>query len=165
MMRAEADAPDVTSTPGRLPPMTPSTPMDPTDLQTRTRAILDVPLNRHLGLVFDGVDDGVARAHFVATPATLAFGGVHGGVLYALTDAVCMLALLPALDASQHAVTHDLYVSVMRPVPTGAVCCLSARVLRLGRTLAFLEATAEVEGRIVASGRVTKSIVAARALS
>jgi uncharacterized protein (TIGR00369 family) len=139
--------------------------MTTTDLHARSRAILEVALNHHLGLVFDGIVDGVARAHFVATPATLAFGGVHGGVLYALTDAVCMLALLPALDPSQHAVTHDLYVSVMRPVPPGAVCRLSARVLRHGRTLAFLESTAEVDGKIVASGRVTKSIVGARAPS
>jgi len=136
--------------------------MNSTELQARNRAILDVPLNRHLGLVFDGIVEGVAHAHFVATPETLAFGGVHGGVLYTLTDAVCMLALLPLLDASHHAVTHDLYVSVMRPVPAGSVCRLTARVLRHGRTLAFIEATAEVDGRMVASGRVTKSITAAR---
>jgi len=137
--------------------------MTSTDLQSRYRAILEIPLHRHLGLVFDGAEDGVARAHFDATPEALAFGGLHGGVLYTLADAVCMLALLPSLDPSQHAVTHDLYVSVMRPVPAGARCELTARVLKLGRSLAFLEATAEVDNRIVASARITKSITDARA--
>ena len=136
--------------------------MNASDLRSRYRAVLDVPLNRHLGLVFDGGEDGAARAHFEVGPELLAFGGLHGGVLCTLMDAVCMLALLPSLDPSRHAVTHDIYVSVMRSVPAGTCCRLTARVLKLGRTLAFLEAAAEADGKIVASARVTKSLTQTR---
>lgn len=132
----------------------------PADLADRVRVLLDVPLNRALGLAFDGHDAGVAHAHFDAGDLHAAFGGTHGGVLYALLDAVAMLALLPALGAGQHAVTHDLHVSMMRPVPPGARCRLEGRVARKGRTLAFIDATAWVGDQLVASARVTKSLTA-----
>ena len=134
------------------------------ELQRRRQAILDVPLNRHLGLFIDQdhqeTGDGVAHACFDVMPHHLAFGGLHGGVLYALMDAVSMLALLPTLTPAQHAVTHDLHASMMRSVAPGARCRLSAQVIRQGRTLAFIEAKACVDGAVVASARVTKSITA-----
>ena len=130
----------------------------PADLAARVRAILDVPLHRHLGLTFDGHEPGVAHAHFDAGAAHEAFGGIHGGVLYALLDAVCMLALLPTLPGGRHAVTHDLHVSMMRPVRPGALCRLEGRVARAGRTLAFIDGIARVDGQVVASARVTKSL-------
>ena len=132
------------------------------DLAPRVQAILDVPLHRHLGLVFDGHENGAALAHFDVGPAHVALGGLHGGVLYALFDAVAMLALLPSLDASRHAVTHDLHVSMLSPVPAGARCRLEARVVRLGRSLAFLDAAAKLDDRLVATARVTKSLTGPR---
>lgn len=128
------------------------------DLSARNRAVLDVPLNAHLGLVFERCEGGVAHAYFDMKPHHLGFGSVHAGVLYALMDAVGMLALLPSLKASQHAVTHDLHVSVMRPVPAGARCRLTASVVRQGRTLAFMEVAARVDDAVVATARVTKSL-------
>lgn len=130
------------------------------EMHPRQRAVLDVPLNRHLGIVFDGTADGVAKSHFIGTPAMGAFDGqLHGGVLSVLFEAAAFLALAPLLQDSQHAVTHDLHVSLMRPVPIGARCDLSARVMRSGRTLVFLEVSAYVDGKLVASARITKSIV------
>lgn len=138
--------------------------MIPSELQGRCQAILDVPLNRHLGLFIEPeheeTGDGMAHAAFDVMPHHLAFGGLHGGVLYALMDAVSMLALLPTLSPAQHAVTHDLHASMMRSVAPGARCRLSAQVIRQGRTLAFIEASARVDGAVVASARVTKSITA-----
>ena len=119
-------------------------------LLKRQRAVLDIPLNRHLGIVFDGSVDGIAKSHFQSTPELATFDGqLHGGALSVLL-----------LQETQHAVTHDLHVSLMRPVPTGARCDLEARVVRSGRTLAFIEVSAYVEGKQVASARITKSIIA-----
>ncbi|MNT61416.1 Thioesterase superfamily protein [compost metagenome] len=130
-------------------------------MQTRSRidAILEVPLNRYMGLIFDGGGDGTAQAHFDVGPEHLAFGGLHAGVLYSLMEATCLFSLLDSLDSSEHAVTHDLHASVMRPVPAGTRCELTAQVIRRGRMLAFIEAKAEVGGKVVAAVRVTKSIV------
>lgn len=133
--------------------------MNPSDLPARVQALLDVALNHHLGLVFDRHETHTAHAHFDMGPQHLAFGGLHGGALYVLLDAVCLLALLPALAPGQHAVTHDLHISMMRPVAAGAHCQLTARVIKLGRSLAFLEASATVNGQVVASARITKSLI------
>lgn len=130
-------------------------------LLPRQRAVLDIPLNRHLGIVFDGSVDGVAKSHFQSTPELATFDGqLHGGALSVLFEVAAFLALAPLLQETQHAVTHDLHVSLMRPVPTGARCDLEARVVRSGRTLAFIEVSAYVEGKQVASARITKSIIA-----
>lgn len=132
--------------------------MKPIDPSVRSQAVLDVPLNSHLGLVFEGCTDGVAHAYFDVKPHHIGFGSVHAGALYALMDAVGMLALLPTLKASQHAVTHDLHVSVMRPVPADTRCRMTGAVVRQGRTLAFMEVTARVNDAVVATARVTKSL-------
>lgn len=129
----------------------------------RHQAILDVPLHRHLGLVYEDSADGVANAWFDVGPQLVAFGGLHGGVHYLLMDAVAMLALLPLLEPDQHAVTHDLHASVIRPVAPGARVRLCGRVVRRGRNLAFIDVTAQVDGEVVASARVTKSLTSHRA--
>ncbi len=130
-------------------------------LLPRQRAVLDIPLNRHLGIVFDGSVDGIAKSHFQSTLELATFDGqLHGGALSVLFEVAAFLALAPLLEETQHAVTHDLHVSLMRPVPTGARCDLEAHVVRFGRTLAFLEVRAYVEGKQVASARITKSIIA-----
>jgi uncharacterized protein (TIGR00369 family) len=127
----------------------------------RQRAVLNIPLNRHLGIVFDGCVDGIAKSHFQSTPELATFDGqLHGGALSVLFEVAAFLALAPLLQDSQHAVTHDLHVSLMRPVPTGVRCDLSAHVVRSGRSLAFIEVSAHVEGKQVASARITKSIIA-----
>lgn len=132
-----------------------------TQILERQRAVLDLPLNRHLGIVFDGIVDGVAKSHFYSTPELATFGGtLHGGALSTLCEVAGFLALLPMLDDSQHAVTHDIHVSLMRAVPADTRCDLSGSVLRLGRTLAFIEVHAHVADKLVASARITKSIIA-----
>ena len=133
---------------------------DLTEILARQRAVLDIPLNQHLGIVYDGTVNGKAQLHFFSTPELASFGGqLHGGVLSTLFEVAGFLALVPLLKASQHAVTHDLHVSLMRPVPTGARCNLSAHVARFGKTLAFIEVSAYVEDKLVASARITKSII------
>jgi len=128
----------------------------------RQQAILEVALHRHLGLEFEACADGQASASFVVGPQHAAFGGLHGGVLYALMDAVAMLALLTRLGAQQHAVTHDLHVSVMRGAAPGDRVVLEGRIARLGRSVAFVDVAASVCDTVIATARVTKSLVSPR---
>lgn len=127
----------------------------------RDEVVLAIPLNRQLGLTFEGRGADGTVTRFAVTEDLGAFGGLHGGALYTLLDATCLLALLPLLGKSEHAVTHDLHVSVMRAAPVGSTVCITGRVVRRGKQLAFLEARAECDGKLVAAARVTKSIVAA----
>jgi hypothetical protein len=62
----------------------------------------------------------------------------------------------------QHAVTHDLTVSLIRPVPADARVDVIGSVLRRGRAVAFLRAEATVDGAVVAAAQVTLSVVALR---
>jgi uncharacterized protein (TIGR00369 family) len=129
----------------------------------RQQVLLDFALHRHLGLAFETSADGTASAGFVVGPQHVAFGGLHGGVLYALMDAVGMLALLTRLAPEHHAVTHDLHVSVMRGAALGDRVVLAAQVARLGRSLAFVDVAARVGETVIATARVTKSVVVPKA--
>lgn len=132
--------------------------MDPTR-SARDEVVLQVPFNVDLGFHFDGREDGWSHAHFFADGRKTAFMGLHAGVLYSLLDVNALLAAAPQLGDAEHAVTHDIHVSFMKGVPTGARCDLKARVMRKGRTLVFIESLAEVDGKLVASAQITKSIV------
>ena len=129
------------------------------DLMPRQLKVLELAFNRQLGIVYDGVAGSTTKSHFLITPELATFDGyLHGGVLSAVFEVAGFLALVPHLADTQHAVTHDLHVSFMRSIPTGARCELLASVSRLGRTLAFLEVTAYVDSKLVASARITKSV-------
>lgn len=129
---------------------------------TRVARVVGAPLNRALGLELVQAGDGRALARFRAEGITLGLGGTaHAGSLYAMLDVVAFLALVPELGADEHAVTHDFHASLLRPLPEGAVCELHGRVVRRGRAVAFLDSEARVGDRLIATGRVTKSIVPA----
>lgn len=120
----------------------------------------EIPLHDFLGLEIVRAEPGRGEARIVVSKATTNIAGVlHGGVLYALLDAVCYLGVVPLLAADENAVTHDLHVSVMRSVKVGAIVELTGLVRRRGRTVVFADGEASVNGRIVATARVTKSIV------
>ncbi len=127
---------------------------------TRVRAILDIPLHRFLGVAL--LDEGNPPAGIsfpVGEAAQNQAALLHGGVVTALLDVASYLALLPHLDDAEHAVTHDVSVSLLRPVGPDETVALVGEVLRRGRAVAFLRAEASVNGRAVAAAQVTKSVV------
>lgn len=133
----------------------------PADSAARVRAVLDIPLNQFLGMQLRDAADASAGLWFpVAPPAQNQASVLHGGVVTTLLDTACYLALLPQLAEHEHAVTHDLAASLLRPVGAGRRVDVVGTVLRRGRTVAFLRAEAMVDGDVVAAAQVTKSIVA-----
>lgn len=80
---------------------------------------------------------------------------LHGGVVTTLLDTACYLALLPHLSAAEHAVTHDLTVTLLRPVSADRRVDVTGTVLRRGRAVAFVRAEASVDGVVVAAAQVT----------
>jgi len=127
----------------------------------RVAAVLAIPLHRFVGVE---LLDPAAPEKGIAFPVGLSAQNqaqlLHGGVVTALLDVACFLALLPQLGADQHAVTHDLSVSLLRPVSADSRVELTGQVLRLGRAVAFLRAEAHVDGRLVATAQVTKTVLA-----
>ncbi|MGY1736076.1 PaaI family thioesterase [Geodermatophilus sp. SYSU D00684] len=128
----------------------------------RVQAVLDIPLHRHLGMQLRDPADPTAGIWFpVGAAAQNQAALLHGGVVYTFLDVAAFLSLLPSLGDGEHAVTHDLTASLLRPVRAGARVDVTGSVLRRGRAVAFLRAEATVDGALVASAQVTKTIVPA----
>ena len=131
-----------------------------TETAARVRAVLDIPLNRFLGIQLRDPTDPAAGLWFPVGPSAQNQAGVlHGGVVTTLLDTASYLALLPRLSDTEHAVTHDQTVSLLRPVAADARVDVTATVLRRGRAVAFMRAEAVVDGELVATAQVTKSVV------
>lgn len=129
-------------------------------LSQRLDQVQAQPLHRVLGIGAITATDG--RASFdltVGTHSANPRGALHGGVIYALCDVAAYAALLSLLADDEDAVTHDLHVSLLRPAQTGECVQFSAQVLRRGRSLAFIDAQALRGDTLLASARVTKSIL------
>ena len=126
-------------------------------------AVLDIALNRFLGVRLRDPADPAAGLWFPVGPSAQNQAGVlHGGVVTTLLDTASYLALLPRLSDTEHAVTHDQTVSLLRPVAADARVDVTATVLRRGRAVAFMRAEAVVDGELVATAQVTKSVVRLR---
>lgn len=126
-------------------------------------AVLDIPLNRFLGMQLRNAAEPSEGIWFPVGPSAQNQAGVlHGGVVTTLLDTACYLALLPQLSDAEHAVTHDLAVSLLRPVAADRRVDIIGTVLRRGRSVVFLRAEATVDGQTVAAAQVTKSVVPLR---
>ena len=131
-----------------------------TETAARVGAVLDIPLNRFLGVRLRDPADPASGLWFPVGPSAQNQAGVlHGGVVTTLLDTASYLALLPRLSDAEHAVTHDQTVSLLRPVAADARVDVTATVLRRGRAVAFMRAEAVVDGELVATAQVTKSVV------
>lgn len=135
-------------------------PQVPPLLAARAAAVLAIPLHRFLGLALADEDDPSAGVLLSVTEPSLNQADLlHGGVVTALLDVAAFLALAPDLAAHEHAVTHELSVQLLRPVPAGALLLLRGEVLRRGRRVAFLRAMAHQGTVLVAAAQVTKTVV------
>lgn len=117
-------------------------------------------LHRHFGVRLVDPAQRHLGCWFVASPAVEGRSGqMNGGVLSVLLDACAYLALEPALGDDEDAVSHDLHISMLRPVMIGDRVDLRGELVQKGRRVAFVNSEARVNGRLVASARITKSIV------
>ena len=131
-----------------------------TVLADRVAGVLDIALHRFLGVALLDASDPSAGIVIDVEDTSLNNAGVlHGGIVTALLDVACYLALLPDLVPGENAVTHDVSASLMRAVPRGARLQISGTLVRRGRRVVFLRAEATVDGAVVAAGQVTKTLV------
>lgn len=85
---------------------------------------------------------------------------LHGGITTSVLDSVCLFAVTPTLHPGEEAVTiASSFQLIGAVIGEGKVVELEGRVLRRGAKLAFCESIATCEGKIVAKGMLTKSIV------
>jgi uncharacterized protein (TIGR00369 family) len=121
------------------------------------------PLHRFIGAELLDPEHPERGACFTVGPATEGRPGtLNGGVISLLLDSVAYLALAPTLAPGETALSHDIHISLLRGVTVGSRVELVGRVVQQGRRVAFLDATATVEGTPVATARITKTVVQPR---
>ena len=85
---------------------------------------------------------------------------LHGGAAATLVDIVGTLAIISADEHHRFGVSTDLNVSWFAPVPMGDYAVVDARVLKCGRSLAFV--TVDIrrgsDDVLCVQGRMTKSL-------
>ena len=129
-------------------------------LAARLQPLIDQPLHRLLGLQEVESREGAGHLAIVVSPMNSSpAGGLHGGVVYLLSDVCAMVGLLSRLPADQHAVTHAIHVSIMRSAATGDRVTFDSRITRLGRHLCFCEVVVQSGEKTLATARVTKSLI------
>ena len=131
-------------------------------MSTRLTNLKNHKLHQYLGVKDILSKDGSSELYAVVNENTVNPSGIyHGGVVYTLCDVCAYSALIEQLDSDQNAVTHDIHVSVLRPAFENEEVVYSSSVVKLGRSLSFIDVEAKVNNKIIATARVTKSIIPA----
>jgi acyl-coenzyme A thioesterase 13 len=100
----------------------------------------------------------------VTSELTNRFGTLHGGCVATLVDVLTTVALLTV--TKQGGVSTDLNVSYCAPAPTGSRVLITCEVLKVGKTLAWMECVLKNEdGDVIATGRHTKFLPVAMPVS
>ncbi len=122
--------------------------------------VLAVSAHRAFGLKLLRWQPGQAELFFDPAAAGLGpKGEVHGGVLSLLLEPAAAFALFPLLPSDRYAVTVDAHVQFMKAADPNVRIALVGSTLRLGRQLAFCEASAIQGENVCALARFTKAVV------
>lgn len=130
------------------------------EYRERIDAVFRLPLHQFVGVRDIQASEGRSRVLLevednAINPASM----LHGGVVYTLCDVAAYTALLSILPTDREAVTHNIAISILRPAKYGARIVFTAEVVKLGRTLCFIQVKACEDDTIIASASVTKSII------
>jgi acyl-coenzyme A thioesterase PaaI-like protein len=97
----------------------------------------------------------------VHVSAELAYpsGHLNGTELYGLLDCTAFLAAATTLGIDEAAVTHDAHVSMLGTAPMGEDVTFEAKLMKRGRTTAFIRVDATSGGKPIALATITKTIL------
>lgn len=101
------------------------------------------PFRTHNQIVWDGE---VVRCTTQPHHANVG-GGIHGGLISAMLDAVMGGNVILLLPPEKMAVTSSMTVNYLKAARIGDTLVASARVRRIGRTLAYVDGTCTRDGQ------------------
>ena len=137
--------------------------MNAAELRARTGAVLAIPLQVALHARPVDPERPADGLEFPVTGLALNPGGtLHAGALGAIMELSGLLALLPELAATEHAVTHHIATQILSAGREGDVVRVTAVLERRTRRLGFVSATAVVGDRLLARSQITKSVIEIR---
>jgi acyl-coenzyme A thioesterase PaaI-like protein len=143
--------------------MSTADPMTPSELQTRVDAMLAIPLQAALHASPIDPDHPCGGLEFPVTGLAINPGGtLHAGALSTILEAAGFLALLPALGAGEHAVTHHISTQILSAGHLDELVRVTVELERRTRRMGFVSATARVGERVLARSQITKSVIEIR---
>jgi acyl-coenzyme A thioesterase 13 len=111
----------------------------------------DSPFLRRIGPFAIKLDDHRVAGFVVADHHTNARGQLHGGALAAIVDVVMGHATAKLGDPAPALLTASLTINLTAGVTVGQWLTVTALPRRLGRRMAFADATVEADQRLVAT--------------
>jgi uncharacterized protein (TIGR00369 family) len=129
------------------------------------RGVLADPYYRWAGIELEDVAPGRSRLRFRPREEMLTpWGTLNGGVINSLVELPSWVALLTELREGEFPVTNDIFLQHVRPLPGAGLYLLEGRLLRRGRSMAWTEAVASVDGKPHSFARITKTVLEQRPL-
>lgn len=125
---------------------------------------LTAPFQRFCGLEVVEAHDGCCRAKLTVTnELTNLSNMLHGGVIHSMLDVVSFVAAMTVMVDEQYPVTHNINISVYRPVAVGESIEFFANVRQHGKRnivthCEIINTSVDKKPR-VAEGFVTKTIL------
>jgi len=130
------------------------------NMKKRLKSVLEQPVHKYLGISHVESEKGHGTLTFTANKEfILPTGALHGGILYLLCDLCAYIGLLSIISPEKDAATHDIHISVLRAARAGDAVIIESHVIKIGKNLCFIDVAATVSGEIVATARVTKSLL------
>ncbi|MBW2426364.1 MAG: PaaI family thioesterase [Deltaproteobacteria bacterium] len=136
------------------------------DLETWQQDFIDTALGstymRWTGCELVRLEPGLAVIRVRPTEGIITpFGTVNGAVIGANLEFPAAFSLVSTLEKGQTPVTNDIFIQHLKGVPATAEILFEGRLLRRGRTMAWAESQATVDGKPHAIARITKTILSA----
>ena len=129
-------------------------------MDERLKKVIEFPLHKYLGLTSIESIAGCGKLPLKLSENIINLSGsLHGGVIYTLCDVCAYCGLLSLIDDNVEAVTHDIQISIMHPAKLGDFVYFNSEVIKLGKRLCFIDVKVSLKGQIIASAKITKSIL------
>ncbi|GAA1835517.1 hypothetical protein GCM10009772_11300 [Pseudonocardia alni subsp. carboxydivorans] len=129
-------------------------------LARRAALVLAVPLQAALGArLLDDADPAAGVAFTVDELADGGAGGAHAGALAVGLEVAALLAVLPHLTETEHAVSVSTAVTLPAQAPRGREVAFRGTLDRRTGRSAFTAVTAVCDGVVVARAQVVKAVV------
>jgi len=123
--------------------------------ETLHRLSADNPFLKFMGIELLDAGEGWVRMKIAFRPEFLQPITMHGGAIYSLADSAAAHALMTMILPDQRPTTVEQRINFLKAVKDQNLYC-EARIIHLGKTLAYAEATVTTEdGALVAKSTAT----------
>ena len=119
-------------------------------MDARLKTVIEHPLHKYLGVTTIESESGRGKLPLKVTENNInPVGLFHGGVIYLLCDICASGGLLSLIDDDVAAVTHDIQISILRPAKLGDFVCFNSEVVKLGKSLCFIDVKVTLENGVL----------------